>query len=365
MFLFLKTMTLKKTTLYLTILLPFQIVFVNIISKYPNWIETYYSQRIYPVIAKILRFILGWIPFSFGDVLGFVLSGLLVYHIYKLIRYRFKNIVQKLLTFTAFISVLYFCFYSFWGLNYFRESLAKNLDIQQNEYTTEQLISTIEKVIPKLNHYHFEITKNDSLIVETPYSTAEIYAKAIDGYKVLSKTYPQLGYTTLSVKNSLVSLMHMYTGTSGYFNPITGEAQVNKMITKTGFPATVCHEMAHQIGWSAENDANFVGFLAATSNPNIYFKYAGYRMAFGYLIRDLRKRDKNIAKEIWLKVNKGISKDFKKTYENWQQYENPIEPYIKRGYSSYLKANNQANGIKSYSYVVDLLIAYDMKNGID
>jgi len=159
--------------------------------------------------------------------------------------------------------------------------------------------------------------------------------------------------------------MHMYTGTSGYFNPITGEAQVNKMIKKTGFPTTTCHEMAHQIGWSAENDANFVGFLASIANPDIYFKYAGYRMAFFYLVKDLGKRDKELAKITWKKVNKGVSKDFKESYNHWQKYKNPIEPYLKKGYSSYLKANNQSKGIKSYSYVVDLLIAYDLKNGID
>ncbi|MDG1040547.1 MAG: DUF3810 family protein, partial [Polaribacter sp.] len=37
----------------------------------------------------------------------------------------------------------------------------------------------------------------------------------------------------------------------------------------------------------------------------------------------------------------------------------PIEPLIKKGYNSYLKANNQANGIASYNYVVDLIISYE------
>ena len=41
---------------------------------------------------------------------------------------------------------------------------------------------------------------------------------------------------------------------------------------------------------------------------------------------------------------------------------NQLEPYLKKGYNSYLKANNQSKGIKSYSYVVDLLIAYFDKN---
>ena len=122
--------------------------------------------------------------------------------------------------------------------------------------------------------------------------------------------------------------------------------------------------MAHQIGWSAENDANFVGFLASTSNPDVYFKYAGYRMAFHYLMRELRKRDKELSKELWTMVNKGVIKDFKASHKHWSKYENPIEPYIKSGYNSYLKANNQSKGIKSYSYVVDLFIAYDLKEGI-
>lgn len=263
------------------------------------------------------------------------------------------------------LSTLYFCFYSFWGLNYFREPLSKNLGIEQAQYATTQLLKTTEKIITKLNDCQFSITKNDTIKVETPYTTSEIYKKALIGYTILAQTYPQFSYNTPSVKNSLVSLMHMYTGTSGYLNPITGEAQVNSRIPKTGFPATACHEMAHQIGWSAENDANFVGFLAATANTDIYFKYAGYRMAFYYLMGDIRKRDTALAKKLWKTVHKGISKDFKASYALWKQYENPIEPYLKKGYNSYLKANNQTKGIQSYSYVVDLLIAYDQQKGLN
>lgn len=354
----------KRITLYLTILLPFQILFVNFISKYPHWIENYYSTGIYPVIARFLRFLLGWIPFSFGDLLGSFLISAIVYNLYTLIKDKFKNTISKVLKFTALLSTLYFCFYFFWGLNYFREPLSDNLNIKQATYTTEELVTTTKKIITKLNKYHVSITKNDTIIIDTPYTTAQIYKKAPEGFKILAKTHPQLIYKTLSVKNSLVSLMHMYTGTSGYLNPITGEAQVNSIIPKTGFPATTCHEMAHQIGWSAENDANFVGFLAATSNPDIYFKYAGYRMAFYYLIRDIKKRDPLVSKDLWKTVNKGVSKDFTASYKHWKQYENPIEPYIKKGYSSYLKANNQTKGIKSYSYVVDLFIAYDKEIGI-
>ena len=43
----------------------------------------------------------------------------------------------------------------------------------------------------------------------------------------------------------------------------SGEAQVNDRIPKTGYPTTTCHEMAHQIGFAAENEANFVGLFSS------------------------------------------------------------------------------------------------------
>lgn len=155
-----------------------------------------------------------------------------------------------------------------------------------------------------------------------------------------------------------MSLLQTYNGTAGYLNPLTGEAQVNGRIPKTGYPTTICHEMAHQIGFAAENEANFIGFLAANFNTDLYFKYASYRMAFAYCISEVRKRDRELASEIWQKVNSGIAKDFNASYAFWQAYKNPLEPFIKKGYNAYLKANNQSKGVASYNYVVDLLISY-------
>ena len=57
-------------------------------------------------------------------------------------------------------------------------------------------------------------------------------------------------------------------------------------------------------------------------------------------------------------VNKGIVKDFNTSYKLWQQYKNPFEPLVKKGYNAYLKANKQSKGVNSYNYVVDLFICY-------
>lgn len=347
-----------KKQLLFALTLPFQVLVMQFLSQKPQWVEQYYSNGIYPYISNFFRLILGWIPFSFGDLLGLILILLLIKAIYKLIKNKFKNITLLFLKFIKNLSIIYFCFYAFWGLNYFREPLAKNLGLLQSTYTTEQLIETTKKIVFKLNKIHLQITNNDSIKIKVPYSQKDIYKLASNGYKKLAITYPQLTYKTPSIKSSLVSLFQSYNGTAGYINPITGEAQVNDMIPITGYPSTTCHEMAHQIGWAAENDANFVGFLAAIANDDLYFKYSGYRMAYNYCIGQIFKRDKKLAKEIKKTVNKGIYKDYLNSYLHWKQFKNPIEPYFKKGYNSYLKANNQSKGIKSYSYVVDLLIAY-------
>lgn len=364
MFTIFELMKLTKKTIFFIVLLPIQILIVQFLSQKTAFIEQYYATGIYPYISNFFRFLLGWVPFSFGDLLGLFLISVLIYKVYKLVKTKFQNLINNFLQLITFLSILYFAFYLFWGLNYFREPLAKNLGLQQSQYTTDQLINVTTKIIEKLNTQQLKITNNDTLKVIVPYSTSEIYEKVPLAYNYVAKDYPQLRYTNPSIKSSLVSLFQSYNGTAGYLNPITGEAQVNDMLPKAGYPSTACHEVAHQIGWSAENDANFVGFLACIYSNDPYFNYSGYRMAFRYCMREIRKRNPEQYKVLWKKTNKGIAKELKDNYAFWRQFENPIEPLLKKGYNSYLKANNQTKGIDSYSYVVDLLIAYFEKNNL-
>ncbi len=352
----------KKNNKILTTLLPLQVVLVQIAGNYPAFIEKYYSNGVFRIISKFLRIFLGWIPFSVGDVLLGFLLFIFFRFLYRLIKSRFNNILPKILHFTAVLSVIYFCFYLFWGLNYYREPLSKNLGIQQSNYTTTQLVSLAEKLINKTNKIQVAITTSDTLKVVNPYSTKEMYHLATDGYRHLSEKYPQLTYQHASVKSSLMSLFQSYNGTSGYMNPLTGEAQVNDKIIKTGYPVVTCHEMAHQIGWAAENEANFVGFLASMHNNDVYFQYSGYKMAMRYVIYEIYKRDKKTHKKLYKTIHKGIKKDIQDGYDFWEKYKNPLEPIVKKGYNAYLKANKQQNGIQSYNYVVDLLVGYYLED---
>lgn len=351
-------MKIRKRNLYLALFLVVQILLMRLAPRYPEFIETYYSNGIYPVISSFFRILLGWIPFSIGDLLIFYFIFYALRFIYKLFKTRFRHFVNKLVGILAFFSVIYFCFYLFWGLNYYREPLSKNMGYEQTKYSTEELARVTTYLIEKLNSTHIQITHSDTLKVKNPYSQRDMYKLARQGYDSLARNFPQFKYRFGTAKSSLMSLVQSYNGTSGYMNPLTGEAQVNSRIPKTSFPTTTCHEMAHQIGFAAENEANFIGFLAALYNKDIYFQYAAYRMATRYTIFELYKRDPDQFKLLYGQLNKGILRDFKASSDFWKQYENPFEPLMKKGYNAYLKSNNQAKGVDSYNYVVDLLISY-------
>jgi hypothetical protein len=47
----------------------FLAVFIKILSFNENWVEHYYTHGFYAQFSALLRVMLGWIPFSFGDIL--------------------------------------------------------------------------------------------------------------------------------------------------------------------------------------------------------------------------------------------------------------------------------------------------------
>ena len=64
-------------------------------------------------------------------------------------------------------------------------------------------------------------------------------------------------------------------GFAGYLNPFSGEAQVNDNTPLLGTAFTTCHEMAHQLGYAPEKEANFIGYLACISNEDPIFSIRG------------------------------------------------------------------------------------------
>jgi hypothetical protein len=343
--------------LVLVVFLGIQILGISLLKNHPEFVEQFYSNGLYVGLSKLSRYVFGWVPFSVGDLL-YTLTGIYIIRWLLVNRKRiFKNTVNWLLDIGATLSIAYFTFHILWAFNYYRQPLNVALNLEA-DYTTAELVEFTQRLILKSNAIHNTLAKNDSSKIVLPYSKSEVFDKVKDGYQNLSEIYPHLEYQPQSLKKSIYSIPLTYMGFSGYLNPFTNEAQVDGLIPVYKFPTTACHEVAHQLGYAAENEANFIGSLAAIYNDDVYFKYSGYTFALHYCLVELFKRDPESYKTILTTVNKGILENYKEVQEFWMTYENPFEPLFKTTFDNFLKANNQSAGIKSYSYVVALLVNY-------
>ncbi len=343
---------------YWTYFLFLQILFVQIVAKFPVFIETYYSTKLYTVLSQIMRFLLGWLPFSLGDLFYILLVLSVIRFLYIIIREKFSDVRNYFFALGKYSSIFYFLFHLNWGLNYYRVPLNTQLNISTTSYTSEQLISFTQQYIKDINTLHVSIVNTPQEKIEVPYSQNEIHHIVQNGYDSIAKKHDFLKIHNHSLKKSLLSSPLTYMGFAGYLNPFTGEAQVNSKIPLVTLPFTVCHEIAHQVGYAAENEANFIGYLASTHNTDLYVQYAGKLTALRYLLSEIYRRDPILFNNLKDDLNMGIRKNLQDISSFWKSYENPFEIIFKTGYSSYLKANQQKSGIESYNYMVNLLLNY-------
>ena len=348
---------------YWTYFLLLQIAIVQFLSLFPNFVERFYATGIYPKFSGFVRFVFGGLPFSFGDVFYGCLMVLLIRFVSIVLRDRGSELTRYFWAVGKTLSILHLAFYLTWGMNYFRIPLASQLGIKSQKFTSTQLLSFTEGLVLEVNSLQVQLAKNKQTAVSIPYSQKEVYNLALKGYQNASDSYPFLTYKNPSVKNSLFSKPLTYMGFAGYLNPFSGEAQVNDQIPLLGSAFTTCHEMAHQLGYAPEKEANFLGYLACISNEDPYFQYAGKLKALKYLLSEIAKRNDTSYKNTCRQLHPGVVTNLKEAAHFWQQYQNPLEPFFKKGYHTYLKANRQKKGIQGYSYMVGLLLNH--KRAID
>lgn len=352
----------KKAALVLALFLPVQIVLIKVLANYPLFVEKWYSNGVYPFTSALLRRALGILPFSLGDFLYAVMVIMVIRWIVLRIKERFKDPKRWIINAVAGLSLIYFCFNLFWGFNYYRLPLHAALEIE-NDYTTEELVELTRDLIATSNSLQFSLTGNDSLKVDIPYSKGEILQLSAEGYDHIDHEFPELDYKITSLKRSLYSIPLTYMGFNGYLNPLTNEGQVNTQIVSYKIPTTASHEIGHQLGFAKENEANFLACLTTMNHHDKYFNYSGYTFALSYCLSELYRRDPKLAEEMVQKLNFGIKENYREVREFWESHKNPFEPIFMFTYNSFLVANNQPEGMRSYSYVVALLVNYHKSRG--
>ncbi|MDT7829986.1 DUF3810 domain-containing protein [Pricia sp. S334] len=340
-------------------LLP-QLLFVFWLSGRPDLVETYYSNGVYPVVSRFFRILFGWIPFSVGEILYTLLIALALGYLFGN-RTRIKNRPLSFLRNLVLVfSVFYFTFHLGWALNYHRMPLADRLGIRDS-VTPDEVIDLTQRLITKTNRLQFEITGDSAQRVDMPFDRDAILDQTVAGYGRVQGELPFLAYPNPSLKKATLGALASYMGIGGYFNPFTNEAQVNGRTPLFRLPVVTAHEIGHQVGYAKENETNFIGYLVTMKNEDVHFQYSASAYALSHCLSAVRRTDAQKFEKLFAKVNVGVQENYKELYEFNLKYANPFEPVFKSVFSTFLKANRQKDGIKSYSKIVELMVGYHEK----
>ncbi len=354
----------KKRFLIPFFILLFLAIAIKVLSFFPATVERFYSNGFYPPLSRALRIITGFLPFSLGDILYMIailffivwlIRGLVTLFKKKPVKPVFFKAIKKLILWSLGI---YVWFNAAWGLNYDRLGIAYKLGIDVKTYSTAELADLSKTLL-------FQLNKTRVALGDSPsYPTVKnMYAETEAAYIETAKIFPFLRYQNPSIKNSLFGNLGNYMGYLGYYNPFSGEAQVNTTVPAFVIPFTVCHEAAHQLGYGSESEANFVGYIAATHSGNALFEYSAYYNLFAYANSQLYQVDSTAARENIRLLDTLVKTDYQ-TYRDFLiTHQNPIEPVITKFYGLFLQANKQPMGILTYDEVVGWLIAYKNKFG--
>lgn len=354
-----------KKSLLFTPALAVIAVLIHIYSFNSTRVENQYSTGIYLTISRFLRQLFGWLPFSFGDVL----YGLIIlWIIWKLVK-AIKALFKKQVTVKSFslgwlkalniLLIVYIFFNAFWGINYNRKGIADQLHLQMDKYKPEELKKINGLLLVKVNASKLVLLNRDSSYP----SNSQLFSRVNKAYVNAGTVYPFLKYQTVSLKPSLWSWLGNYMGFTGYYNPFTGEAQVNTLVPKFLQPFTTCHEVAHQLGYAKEREANFVAYLAAAESKDTLLHYSVYLDLFMYSNRNLFMNDSVAAKEFGKQLLPEVKTDLQEWRTFNKKYRNPVEPVFRWIYGKYLERNQQPQGVLSYDEVTGFLIAYYKKFG--
>jgi hypothetical protein len=338
---------------------------IKILTFFPDIIEKYYSNGLYLFLARFLRFVFGWIPFSAGDVLyGLVFIYILI-SAGRFIRKGFQRRLYREYVFYCAGRMLstalwvYVIFNFLWGLNYDRRDIASRMHLESRPYTTDELKNLISAIVFRMNDL------DSAARIERPKLNRKktLFRESTAAYRAYAAHDDVFFYHTPSVKPSLYSYLGNYFGFSGYYNPFTGEAQVNTTVPVFFQPFTTCHEIGNQLGYAKEEEANFAGYLAAKSSADPAFRYSVYLDLYLYAGSELYFRDSVSYIPYRELLKPAVRRDLRDLKNFYKKYENPFEPIIRRLYGDYLKANKQPQGINSYDEVIGLTIAYYKKFG--
>lgn len=352
--------------IYLLLLTPLSLFLILLARKSSYFAEKIYALGIYKWLSQIISLITGIIPVSLAEILTImlpvaviVLFAGFIFRICKDKERRKTNLVKAAINLLAAGSVLLFSFTILGGLNYYRYSFSYYSGLEIKESSVEELYRLTRYLTEQANELRNSISLEDEngvfKLTGSNFETARETNKAM---KKLAEEYPVLRGSYGAPKPLLLSALMSYTEITGIFIPFTMEANVNVDIPDYSIPFTMLHELAHQRGFMREDEANFIAYLAGIASDNTELKYSSTMYALITSGNALYLQNREMYFEIRDIFSDGVLRDLSANNEYWAKYEDTVISTVSDKINdTYLKANAQSDGVKSYGRMLDLLLA--------
>jgi hypothetical protein len=323
-------------------------------SSSPAAIDSY-ATHIFRPFQHLRNILFAHIPFSIGDIIyllmGVSLLVLIIKWIFFILNFsKYKHaLALSALSLLQTITGLYIIFFLGWGGNYNRAPLAASWQLKGGDlYEGPQLYTFDSLLVARLNAYapHY-----------APYPFLETSERAADYYR--SYTNIPKALKALKMKPSLFGNLLEYMGVQGYYNPLTGESQLNSDLPAFLLPYVICHELAHQAGIAAEDDANLMAYAVATTVPDSSFRYSGYFNLWLYTHSRLKMTDSAAARRLYQTLNPLTIANVDTLRAINKRYRSKLSRYSNDWYDTYLRLHHVKDGIESYNDVVQSAWAWE------
>lgn len=349
--------------------MPLAALLQRIASKFPETVESVYSRSVYPVIARSMAWLTGWLPFSLAEVLVVSLAAWITWTVTRAVgqlRHKRRSVRNVLLhgvvSALAIAGALYGLGIFLWALNHQRLPLAESAGLDVSPGSVEELETLTTQLVARANTLREQVEEDGDGVMRLASGRAEALRRARLGFHRIGREYAVLDPGLAGrPKGVLLSWVMSWIGPSGIYSPYTGEPNVNMRLPQSEFPSTVCHEMAHRLGFAREDEANFIGYLAARAHPDVDFQYGGTLEALSYALRALARENRDSYLAALDSCSAGVKRDWAAERAHAERYRTSWSKVSRRINDAYLKSQGQTEGVRSYGRMVDLLLADQRK----
>lgn len=333
---------------------------LQILARGDSGFAEWYAVSVYPVLMRVLGGISDCFPFALDECLIYlIVTGTVFYLLWGIRSIWKRQISLKRWGFATLggllkAGILWLLVFTVnCGINYHRAPFSTLAGLPMEPSTVEELEELCLWLTDQIEEVSTRIRVQEDGLAALPEDMSE---KTRDAMTKLGETYPELAGWYPKAKPVFTSWVLSMEFLEGVFGPYTMEAHYNPDIPAYNQPAVLCHELSHLRGFMREDEANYIAYLACRGAEDPNLNYSALLLAYTHSINALYKADRDRFAEVRGQLCGQAERDYAWHRVYWTQYEGPVSELSDKVNDTYLRANAQQEGSRSYGRMVDLLL---------